>query len=121
MNNIVYNMGERMVKDMSKYENDAFQIILHGGNARSSAFEALRFVKANSMNEGKLKMQEAKEELNLAQRVHAKLLQNAVRSGEMDVDFLVMHSEDHVASSQVVVELVSEMIEMYERFGETNE
>lgn len=104
---------------MSKFELESFQIILHSGNARSSAYEALRDVKGGDMEKGKAGIKEARTEIVIAQKEHAKLLQKFTEE-EVIVDLLLMHAEDHVSSSQIAVDLIGEMIEMYERFGDNN-
>lgn len=96
----------------------SMKLILHSGNARSSSFEALALVKQDELILGNQKITEAKEELLLAQKIHAQLLRSYANEEEIKLDLLLMHAEDHIASTQVNVELIAEMIEMYERFGE---
>lgn len=101
---------------MSKHEMEAMKIIMHSGNAKSNAYEALSFVKNRDFLQGKELMAIAEQEILLAQKEHAKLLQEfAINNGYADM--LLVHAEDHVSSSQIVVDLISEMIIMYERFG----
>ncbi|MDH6367006.1 MULTISPECIES: PTS lactose/cellobiose transporter subunit IIA [unclassified Breznakia] len=102
---------------MSKYEMEAFQIILHSGNARSSAYEAIASARNDDLGIANTKIEEARNEIVLAQKEHAKLLQRSTVEN-MEIDLLMMHAEDHVASSQVAVDLIQEMIRMYERFGD---
>ena len=59
---------------------------------------------------------EAKSEIILAQREHAQLLRRFAE-GEVSVNLLLIHAEDHVSSTQIAVDLIQEMIDMYERFG----
>lgn len=103
---------------METNEAVSMKLILHSGNARSSSFEALAFVKQNENGLAHLKIKEAKEELLNAQRIHAQLLRQYANEEEVQLDLLLMHAEDHITSTQVNVELIAEMIEMYERFGE---
>ena len=96
----------------------SFQLILHSGNARSSAYEALHEVKANHLHVGQDKIKEAREELLIALKQHAQLLRKAASEENLQVDLLLVHAEGHISSTQVAVELIDEMIQMYERFGE---
>ena len=48
-----------MMIDTEQY---SFQLILHSGNARSTAYEALQLVKSNAFKEGEKKLSIAKEE-----------------------------------------------------------
>ncbi len=93
----------------------SFQLILFSGNARSLAYEALTMMKEKQEIEAKEKLAKAKEELLQAQRVHAQMLRD-MAVGEMEsVDLLTVHAEDHVTSSDCLVAMVTEIIEIYER------
>ena len=100
---------------MESMEVASFQLILHSGNARSSAHEALSMIKQNLKPQGLEKLKEAKAELLIAQKEHAQLLRRYANAEEIQVDLLLVHAEDHIASTQVSVELIDEMIQMYER------
>ena len=73
-----------MMIDTEQY---SFQLILHSGNARSTAYEALQLVKSNAFKEGEKKLSIAKEEMVEAQKLHAKLLRiMANQEGESSTD-----------------------------------
>lgn len=103
---------------MENLERASMQLILHSGNARSCAFEALHAVKDARKNEGLERITTAKKELLCAQKQHAQLLRSFANEEAVPLDLLLVHAEDHISSSQVVVELIDEMMQMYERFGE---
>ena len=92
-----------MMIDTEQY---SFQLILHSGNARSTAYEALQLVKSNAFKEGEKKLSIAKEEMVEAQKL---------QEGELDMNLLLIHAEDHIASSSIAVEMSGELIELYER------
>lgn len=56
-------------------EQVSFEIILHAGNARSSAMEALQHVKNNEYDSGNQKIQEAEAELLQAHQAQTRLLE----------------------------------------------
>lgn len=67
-------------------ELDSMAIILHAGNAKSCAFEALKEVKQQNIEAFTQKITEAKDEIKLAHRAHAELLrklssENRMRGG----------------------------------------
>jgi len=101
-----------MMIDTEQY---SFQLILHSGNARSTAYEALQLVKSNAFKEGEKKLSIAKEEMVEAQKLHAKLLRIMANQEELDMNLLLIHAEDHIASSSIAVEMSGELIELYER------
>lgn len=100
---------------MKDLEVSAFQLILHSGNARSSAYEALESIKHLRKQVGLDKMKEAKTELVIAQKEHAQLLRRFANEETIQVNLLLVHAEDHISSTQVCVELIGELIQMYER------
>lgn len=114
-NEIMEREGERM--DSNENEIASFQLILHSGNARCNAKDALSLIKARQWSEGKIKFKEAKEELRIAQIEHAQLLRKFANKEEVNIDLLLMHAEDHISASQVSVEMIEEMIQLYERIG----
>lgn len=101
---------------MIETEQYSFQLILHSGNARSAAYEALQLVKSNAFVEGEKKLEEAKKEMTEAQRLHAKLLSIVTNQEEgFEMNLLLVHAEDHIASSAVAVEMTEEIMELYKR------
>lgn len=93
------------------------QIISSSGNARSLCYEALLLYKTEKYQEGDSKYEEAKKELIEAKKVHAQLLA-LYSSGSMShMDLLLVHAEDHMSSSQVVFELVNELLFLYKKMG----
>lgn len=98
-------------------EERSFQLILHSGNARSLAYEALAIVKEDKLQDAKKKLEEAKQELLLAQRLHAQMLRDMANQEEIKVDLLLIHAEDHVSGSDCCLAMAKEVVEIYERFG----
>lgn len=107
--------GGHMKLDSEQY---SFQLILHSGNARSMAFEALGLVKNKQMNEGEELYNKAKEELIEAQKIHAQMLRIMANQEEnLDVNLLLIHAEDHISSTAVACEMTGEFIDLYKKVG----
>ena len=97
-------------------EQYAFQLILHSGNARSIAYEALEKAKEKQIKESLSMMEESKKELIEAQKIHAEMLRILANDEEkIKIDLLLMHAEDHIASSAVTVDLTKEIIYLYQK------
>lgn len=108
--------GVYMKLDTEQY---SFQLILHSGNARSTAYEALQLEKNGEYESAQEKMKEAKTELIEAQKQHAQLLRiMASQEDIVEINLLLIHAEDHIASTAVAVELSEEIILLYERLEE---
>jgi cellobiose PTS system EIIA component len=102
---------------MDEMNEVEFMLIMHSGNARSYAMEAIReadkgdFDKANSL------LIEAKKELLNAQRSHSGIIQDEAAGKKVELSLLLMHSEDHLASSTIVVDLAKEIIKLHSKYS----
>ncbi|MEF9920728.1 MAG: PTS lactose/cellobiose transporter subunit IIA [Erysipelotrichaceae bacterium] len=103
---------------MVNCEKESFQLILHSGNSRSFAYEALALVKEKEFVKGNEKIEEAKNELLIAQKLHAQLLRKMANDEELNIDLLLIHAEGHISSSQIAFEMTKEFIALYERLGD---
>lgn len=99
-------------------EQYSFQLILHSGNARSLAYEALQMVKSGSFDEGVAQYLKAKEELIEAKKMHAELLRIMANNEGLDINLLLIHAEDHITSSSMMCEVYEELIDMYKKMEE---
>lgn len=95
-------------------ELDSMAIILHSGNAKSSALEAMEEVKKGN-NEGfDKKYEEAKAEMRLAHKAHANLLRKLSSANLMrEIDLLLVHAEGHLTSTDIAVSLIKEIGDLY--------
>ena len=99
-------------------EQKSFELILHSGNARSLAHEALELIKANQKEQAEIKLKEAEDELIEAQKLHARFLRDMANHEEIKIDLLMVHAEDHVSGSQTCLEMAKEIIAIYERLDQ---
>lgn len=99
----------------------SFNIILHAGNARSFAMEAIWLAKDNKCAEARQKIEAADEEFVLAHKVQTKLLQQEASGEPVNVSVILVHSQDHLMTAMTLKELANEMIDMYERIAKLEE
>lgn len=99
---------------MTKQEEIVFQIILHGGNGKSSAMEAIAAAKRGDFSGAREKLHEAGEELNQAHSIQTSLIQSEVRGERNDVSLLMVHAQDHLMNAITLKDLASEFVDMYE-------
>lgn len=102
-------------------ELDWMQIISNSGDARSLCFEALKLFREGNFSEGLEKQAEAKSRLIDAKKVHGKLLARFASQEQIDINLLVIHAEDHLSSSQVILELLNEFYYLYNKGEGTDE
>jgi len=93
----------------------SFNIILHAGNARSYAMEAIQNAKEYNFTEAHDKIELADEEFTKAHHEQTKLLQEEADGNKHDVTVLLVHAQDHLMTAMTVKDLANEMIDMYEK------
>ncbi|MCR6095097.1 PTS lactose/cellobiose transporter subunit IIA [Salipaludibacillus agaradhaerens] len=96
-------------------EEISFQIILHAGNARSSAMEAVQFAREGKFEDAKRKMEEADQEFYHAHHFQTNLLQKESSGERVDPSILLIHAQDHLMTSMATKDLVHEMLFLHEK------
>lgn len=91
----------------------AFQIILHAGNGKSNAMEAIQEAKEGNFTKSDELMEAASEELNKAHDFQTKLLQDEANGEESPLNLMLVHSQDHLMTSMTVRDLAVELVEVY--------
>ncbi|WP_459501858.1 PTS lactose/cellobiose transporter subunit IIA [Bacillus sp. C1] len=100
---------------MDTVETKAFHLILHGGNARSCAMEAIDYAKRGKFEEAEAKLQSALQELHEAHRLQTDLIQREAAGEKTEVKLLMVHAQDHLMNAITVKELASEFVELYKK------
>ncbi|WP_275421605.1 PTS lactose/cellobiose transporter subunit IIA [Fervidibacillus halotolerans] len=98
---------------MDQITEIAFQIILHAGNGRSSAMEAIQEAKDGNFQKADQLIDDAGEELGKAHSYQTKLLQEEAKGNGIDVNVMLIHSQDHLMTAMTVRDLASEFVELY--------
>lgn len=93
-------------------EQIAFTIIAHAGEAKSLAFEALSKSKEGNFEESEQLIKKSREEVNLAHKSQMDLLVAEANGEKKEVSVLLIHSQDHLMTCMLAIDLIEEMIEM---------
>jgi cellobiose PTS system EIIA component len=99
---------------MSNLEHIAFQLILHSGNGRSSAMEAIACAKKGDIQHAEEKIKAAKEDLLKAHKIQTTFIQEEIREKKNDISLLLIHAQDHLMNAITIKDLAMEIIELYE-------
>ncbi|AOL34177.1 PTS lactose/cellobiose transporter subunit IIA [Geobacillus thermoleovorans] len=99
---------------MQTYEQTVFQLILHGGNGRSYAMEAIAAAKKGEFAEARRLLEQAGAELQAAHGLQTALLQQEASGGQPVVTLLMVHAQDHLMTAITVKDLAAEFVELYE-------
>ncbi len=95
-------------------EEIIFQIILHGGNGKSAAMEAITAAKNGDFRLAKDKIRESSEALQEAHHIQTSLIQGEIRGEKTEMSLLMVHAQDHLMNAITAKDLASEMINLYE-------
>ena len=105
---------------MSENNEVEFKLIMHSGNAKSYAMEAIREADKGNFEKANELLKEADKELLNAQKSHSGVVQNEAAGERVKVSLLLVHAEDHLASSTVIVYLAKEMVKMHYKLNKEN-
>ncbi|MGB9779825.1 MAG: PTS lactose/cellobiose transporter subunit IIA [Caldanaerobacter sp.] len=100
-------------------EQIVFTIISRAGNARSNAFEALKYAKEGDFKKAEECLKKAGEELLEAHHVQTDMIHKEAAGEKQEVTLLLVHAEDHLMNAILAKELITEMIELYKIIYQT--
>jgi len=100
---------------MVKHETEIFTLILHGGNGRSSAMEAIQAAKERNMDLAREKLKEANDSLNEAHHIQTALIQSEIGGNPTEISLLMIHAQDHLMNAMTVKDMAKEIVDLYER------
>lgn len=93
-------------------ETQIMQLIVHAGDARSCAMEALRIAREGQFAQAEEKMQQCEKAMTLAHQIQAELLEDSFGEGAT-VDMLLVHAQDHLTMAILTYDFAQELIELH--------
>ncbi|HEC2152501.1 PTS lactose/cellobiose transporter subunit IIA [Staphylococcus delphini] len=91
------------------------QLIIHSGNAKSYAMEAIHVVKEGKKELAFEKLKEAEKTIVEAHRYQTEMLTKEASGEKTDVSLLVVHSQDHLMTAMNFIELAKEIVTLYDK------
>lgn len=91
----------------------AFKIISFAGNAKSAAMMAIRESREGNAEEAKKLLAEADESLHEAHNVQTSMLTQEARGNPVPINIILVHAQDHLASSILLRDLADEFIALH--------
>lgn len=101
--------------DAEELEEVVMGLIINSGQARSLAYAALKQAKQGDFEAAKTMMEQSRMALNEAHLVQTKLIEGDQGEGKMKVSLVLVHAQDHLMTSMLARELVTELIELHEK------
>ena len=95
----------------------AFQIITYAGEAKSEAMLAIYEAKAKNFDQAQEKITLANQAINQASHQHFELIQAEAQGSKIEIPLLLMHAEDQLLTTQTLILLAQEMVDLYKNIG----
>ena len=90
----------------------AMQIILHAGNARNSASDALTLAKESKFEEVSKKITEAENSITQAHKAQTEIIQSEAQGHSYTYSLLFTHAQDTLMTINSELRLTKEMIDV---------
>lgn len=90
-------------------------LIVHAGNAKSDAMEAIQAAKQGEFSTATEKIQQAEASLVEAHHAQTGMLTKEAQGDHMTVTLLTVHSQDHLMTAIAFTDLAKEIIDLYKR------
>ncbi len=90
------------------------EIIMHSGNSRSYAMEAMQSAKEGDFENAKNLLEQADEEGLKAHHAQTALLQSEARGDKTEFSLLLVHAQDHLMTSMTLKDIAVEIVELRE-------
>jgi len=98
-----------------QYMQIVMGIIMHAGNARGLAHEALSAAKKGDFDVAHDFMTKADSALSEAHNVQTDMLTKEAQGQHTEVNLYMVHAQDHLMNAITYKDLVKEFIELYEK------
>ncbi|AVK99245.1 PTS lactose/cellobiose transporter subunit IIA [Pediococcus inopinatus] len=90
-------------------------LIMNGGNAKSSSFEAIHAAKTGDFETADAKLKEADGFLTEAHNSQTGMLTDEANGIHAKVTLLTVHSQDHIMNAITFRDLAGEIVDLYKR------
>ncbi len=98
-----------------EFEEIIMGLIINSGQARSIAYAALQKAKQGDFAQAKKMMEQSRVALNEAHKIQTRLIGDDQGLGKTKVSLVLVHAQDHLMTSMLARELVTELIELHEK------
>lgn len=103
-------------KDLD-WEKISFGIITNAGMAKSEAMEAIFAAKEKDFTTAKEKMKTANETIAKASHLHFEVIQKEAQGEQLPFKVLFLHAEDQLLSTQTLILLAQEIIDLHHKIN----
>lgn len=94
-------------------EEAALNLVGNAGESRSLAFEALAAAKKGEFQEAENLLESSRKTSLKAHEVQTDLIFKEADGEKVELNLIMVHAQDHLMTSMLARELISELIEIY--------
>ena len=92
-----------------------FEIVAYSGDARITLLQLLKEVRQGNFNNVDQLMADADENINLAHKSQTQILAAEAGGDNMDMGFIFVHGQDHLMTTILLRDIITDMVELYRR------
>lgn len=92
-------------------------LIIHSGNAKSDAMEAIEAAKTGDLEGAAAKIESAETALLEAHHSQTGMLTNEAQGKPTEINLLTVHSQDHLMTAIAFCDLAKEIIAIHEKIS----
>jgi PTS system cellobiose-specific IIA component len=97
-------------------EEVLIKMITGAGEANKLAIEALVEVKNKNFAKAKSLVKEASKKSVEVHKIQTELIQKEINQEKVEMSLLTVHAQDHLMNSILVIDLVEELIDVFEAY-----
>ncbi|WP_125702214.1 PTS lactose/cellobiose transporter subunit IIA [Lacticaseibacillus daqingensis] len=97
---------------MDEQELAVFNIISLAGDSRTLAFEALRLARQGDFDQADAKLEAARKASVEVHKLQTEMITKEAQGEHQNVSLLMVHAQDHLMTSLLARDLITEMIGM---------
>lgn len=102
-----------MSEDMQDMESIVMALIIHAGEARSAAMQALQAARKHDWNEADALLEQAKIAAREAHHIQTSLIGADEGCGKIPVNLIMVHAQDHLMNAMLCRDLVEELVYLH--------
>ncbi|WP_373193628.1 PTS lactose/cellobiose transporter subunit IIA [Enterococcus sp. RIT-PI-f] len=93
-------------------------LIMYGGDAKSSAMEAIQLAKKFDFKQAENKLNSAHESLRRAHNSQTEMLTAEAQGEKNNISLLMIHGQDHLMTSIAFTDVAKEIVDLYKLLNE---
>lgn len=109
---------------MTDEQNDLLKtimgLIMHGGDAKSNAMEAIYAAKSGNFDDAEEELNNSDDALEKAHKSQTDLLTKEASGESVELSLLMVHGQDHLMNAITFKDLATEVIDVYRKVDGQN-